>query len=106
MQLEVKVNNKEIFLNDDGAVCLRVSASENNGVYLDSDGVLHVKQGKPGGSTGIGGTQNLAGNGIEGEEDIGISILRCNSSVTRISKAEGDIDAPLISDIVNGILNP
>lgn len=104
MQLEVKVNNKEIYLNDEGAVCLRISTAENNGVYFEN-GILHAKQGKEGGSTGQGGTQNLPGNAIDGQENKGISILRCNASVSRLKRVDNDIKAPQILDIVNNILS-
>ena len=110
MRLEVATDDQTLYTNPiDGSINVRVSQKANNGVSIGDDGKLHLQLGPSGDGkvpeAGENNTISLPGNVIDGKYGKGLSIIRCNKYVTRISRAEGDINAPLASDIVNGILN-
>lgn len=108
MKIEILTDDKTIFTDSKGALNVKISSRSGNGVYLDSEGLLHLRKGEDGGggSPTPGSTVNIPGNGIEGRVQRGISIIRCNNSVTRLKQVDGDIpDAIYVDDIVNGILN-
>lgn len=110
MKLEVAADERTLYVDStNGSINVKVSTKADNGVYIGDDGKLHLRLGPSGEgkvpSAGSGVIINTPGNMIDGKYGKGLSIIRCNKYVTRISRAEGDINAPLASDIVNGILN-
>lgn len=110
MKLEVATDERTLYVDPtNGSINVKVSNKADNGVYIGDDGKLHLRLGPSGEgkvpTAGSGIIINTPGNVIDGKYNKGLSIIRCNKYVTRISRAEGDINAPLASDIVNGILN-
>lgn len=62
----------------------RISQAQYNGLSLDTTThKLNVVKG-PKGRDGVGGTMNTPGNGLAGTVNQGTSVLRMNSTVTRL----------------------
>jgi len=99
-KLEINTDKKSIGHDSTGALCIKISEAANNGLSFDGD-KIKVTKGKNG-NPGTGGTSNLPGNGIAGEYNKGISILRANSTVSRLKGGDptSGNEGPLMSDIV------
>lgn len=107
-RIQIYVDNKTLILDTNDRVTPKISSKEDNGIYIGSDGLLHLQKGVSGGIDGSEEIYNIAGNGIGGtdEDSNRIEILRCNKTVTRLVEKPDDIKAPVfVSDIVDGILN-
>lgn len=89
--IEINMNTSMFKTDDDGALVIKVSNAENNGISLNGDGKLVATLGEPG-SPGTGGTTNTPGNGVYGTFGKGINTARCDDTVSR-----RDIDVPLQS---------
>lgn len=109
MTLIVNSDEKTIHTDpNDGSVNVKLSSKDGNGIYIGADNKIHFRPGPSGEGQLPPDTGefhiNYPGNMIDGTVGKGLYIIRCNKYVTRLSRVEGDINAPLASEIVAGIL--
>ena len=76
-----------------------------NGISLSEDGALVASKGKQG-KPGTGSTMNKVGNSIAGNASQTVSVLRCNSSVSRRQLGDPDPsnEGIYIHNVIYGIL--
>jgi len=80
--LYIKTNDTTISHDENGRICVVISPDENNGLSLSENGEIVVTKGNDG-YDGSGGTANIPGNGIAGDVNADIKVLRCNNTVSR-----------------------
>lgn len=86
----IDYDERVISSDDKGCMTINVSKAPDNGLSYNSDKQIVVTKGSDG-LSGSGGTMNLPGNAIEGIIGTGISIIRCNNTVSRKFSASNDI---------------
>ena len=105
MNIQVMTDNKSIEGGSDNAIRIRISNGTNNGISINEEGLLVATKGNPG-KPGTGGTMNKPGNSIAGNVSESVSILRCNSSVSRRQLGDDpDNEGVLMSAVIENILN-
>ena len=103
--LDVPVDDRCIERNAENQYTVRISSAEGNGIYYTSSGKLDVK------STGDAEEilLNYPGNGIVGTYNKAVSMIQCDSSVSRIQKTNDDTlkqhEGLYIPDLVQSILD-
>ena len=76
--------NPNAFMMEDGKYVPKISQAEYNGLSMNPDtGVLSVQKGRNG-QDAVGGTLNIPGNAVAGSVNRGLTLLRLNSTVTRL----------------------
>lgn len=105
MIIDINTNEKVFEKDSDGAISVKISGKENNGLSLNDSGQIKVSKGKDG-KPGTGGTPNYPGNGIAGTPGQPIPTLQFNNTVSRIKKGDPDSgnEGVFMPDIVDKIL--
>lgn len=101
--IQVNINESVFETETDGRINVKI-ASNNNGIpnriSMNADNKLVC----PKSSGDSGGTMNTPGNGIIGDPNKSISVIRCNNTVSRL-RLEADTDEGLLmSTIIENIL--
>lgn len=102
--IEVNINKSVFETETDGRINVKI-ASNNNGVPNRISMNANNKLVCPKSSGSSGGTMNTPGNGIVGEPNKSISVIRCNNTVSRLRlEADTDDEGLLMSTIIENIL--
>jgi hypothetical protein len=101
--IQVNINESVFETETDGRINVKIASNDNgipNRISMNADNKLVC----PKSSGGSGGTMNTPGNGIIGEPNKSISVIRCNNTVSRL-RLEADTDEGLLmSTIIENIL--
>lgn len=88
--------NEQAFDSNGSHFSIKLSAAENNALSMVA-GAIHVDPGTDGVDQ-----QNLPGNGIVGTYNQPVSVLQCNTTVSRRVATEGCVYMP---DVIDNILS-
>jgi hypothetical protein len=91
ISLKIKLDGKLIKFDNDEKISVAISPDENNALSI-TDNVINITRGDDGEQGHVGGSSNLPGNGIDGDVDSVVEILRCNNTVSRISGGDPDTE--------------